>query len=221
MHCSWIQQRLSAYSDGELTGIARLVTRLHLQVCPSCLRDAESMEAAWSPLRLLAKPEPPSTLATQLRAAISIELARGNPWQWRMGRLRSALREGLRPMAIRTVGGSLAAVLLFGMVMPALWTLPVEANDDIPVTYLTKGLVSSPTLEAKELFPFSEDTDVLVYIDTRGKMYDFQLPEDQRDNVELRVEIAQSLILAEFEPATVFGQPVLGRVVITFRTVKG
>ena len=127
----------------------------------------------------------------------------------------------MRPMAIRTISGSLSAVLLFGLVLPSLWTLRVEANDDIPVTYLTKGLVSSPTLEAKELFPFSEDTDVLVYIDTRGKMYDFQLPEDQRQNVQLRTEIAQSLLLAEFEPATFFGQPVLGRVVITFTTVKG
>jgi hypothetical protein len=124
-------------------------------------------------------------------------------------------------MAIRTISGSLAAALLFGMVMPALWTLPVEANDDIPVTYLTKGLVSSPTLEAQGMFPFSVDTDVLVYIDTRGKMYDFQLPEDQRQNVQLRAEVAQALLLAEFEPATFFGQPVLGRVVITFTTVKG
>lgn len=221
MHCSWIQQRLSAYAEGELTGIARFVTRLHLQVCPSCLRDAESVEAAWSPLRLLRRPEPPTTLATQLRAAISLELAHGNPWQWRMSRLKSALRDSMRPMAIRTISGSLSAALLFGLVMPALWTLPVEASDDIPVTYLTKGLVSNPTLEAEELFPFSEDTDVLVYIDTSGKMYDFQLPEAQRLNVQLRAEIAQSLLLAEFEPATFFGQPVLGRVVITFTTVKG
>jgi Putative zinc-finger len=221
MHCSWIQQRLSAYTEGELTGVARFVTRLHLQVCPSCLRDAESMETAWSPLRLLPRPEPPTTLGTQLRAAISIELAHGNPWQWRMARLKSAMRESMRPMAIRTISGSLSAALLFGLVLPALWTLPVEANDDIPVTYLTKGLVSSPTLEAEDLFRVSEDTDVLVYIDTRGKVYDFQLPEDQRQNVQLRAEIAQSLLLAEFEPATFFGQPVRGRVVITFTTVKG
>lgn len=220
MHCSWIQQRLSAYTEGELARLPRLVTRLHLQVCPSCLRDAEAMEAAWSPLRLLKRPEPPASLGTQLRAAISVELARGNPWQWRVTRLRAAIREGFRPMAIRTVSGSLAAALLFGMIMPALWTLPVEANDDVPLTFFTKGLVSSPTLEAKD-FSFSEDTDVLVYIDTRGKMYDFQLPEDQRQNLQLRTEVAQSLLLAEFEPATFFGQPVLGRVVITFTTVKG
>src|SRR5690606_23054011 len=125
MHCSWVQQRLSAYAEGELSGLARLVTRLHLQVCTSCLRDAESMEAAWSPLKLLRTPEPPSTLATQLRAAISVELARGNPWQWRMTRLRAAIRDGLRPMAIRTVSGSLAAAMLFGLIMPALWTIPV------------------------------------------------------------------------------------------------
>src|SRR5690606_30311884 len=205
MRCSWIQQRLAAYSEGDLSGAARLAMRVHLQICPSCLRDAEALDAARSPLRLLRRPEPPSSLATQLRAAISVELARGNPWQWRMTRLRAAIRDGLRPMAIRTVSGSLAAAMLFGLIMPALWTIPVEASDDIPVTYLTKGLVSSPTLEARDL-SFSEDTDVLVYIDTRGKMYDFQLPEDQRQNEELRAEVAQSLLLVDFEPATFFGQ---------------
>jgi hypothetical protein len=219
MRCSWIQQHLAAYTEGELARLPRFVTRLHLQVCPSCLRDAEAMEAAWSPLRLLRRPEPPATLGTQLRAAISIELARGNPWQWRMARLKAAVRDG-RPLAIRTVSASLAAAVLFAMIMPALWTLPVEANDDVPLVFFTKGSVSTQTIESKD-FSFSEDTDVLVYIDTRGKMYDFQLPEDQRQNVTLRAEVAQSLLLAEFEPATFFGQPVLGRVVITFTTVKG
>ena len=219
MRCSWIQQHLAAYTEGELARLPRFVTRLHLQVCPSCLRDAEAMEAAWSPLRLLRSPEPPATLGTQLRAAISVELARGNPWQWRMARLKAAVRNS-RPMAIRTLSGSLAAAMLFGMIMPALWTLPVEANDDVPLVFFTKGSLSTQTIEAKD-FSFSEDTDVLVYIDTRGKMYDFQLPEDQRENVKLRAEVAQSLLLAEFEPATFFGQPVLGRVVITFTTVKG
>ena len=48
-----------------------------------------------------------------------------------------------------------------------------------------------------------------------------RLTNDTPTAAELRAEIAQSLLLAEFEPATFFGQPVLGRVVITFTTVNG
>lgn len=223
MHCSWIQQHLLAYSEGELSGFARVVTRLHLQVCPSCLRDADLLEGARSPLKILSAPEPPSSLATQLRAAISVELARGNPWQWRINRWKASFREGMRPMAIRTLGGSLSALVLFSAIIPDLWSLPVKASDDVPLTYLTNGLVSkAQQLPSKTLNPFSEDTEILVFIDTRGKMYDFELvSEEQRENARLRAEIAQLLLLAEFQPATFFGQPVLGRVLISFKTVKG
>lgn len=221
MHCSWIQQRLTAYTEGELSGLSRLAMRLHFQMCPTCLRDAEMLDGARSPLKLLPRPEPPRTLATQLRAAISVELARGDWWQWRVNRWKRTFREGMRPMAIRTVGGSLSAILLFGAVMPGLWS-PVRASDDVPLTYLTKGLASDPEMQTAAFYPFSEDTDVLVFIDTRGKMYDFELlGEDQEQNPQLRAEVARSLLLAEFEPATFFGQPVLGRVLITFKTVKG
>ncbi len=221
MHCSWVQQRLNAYANDELSGWARLATRLHLQVCQSCLDDAELLEDAYSPLRVLSRQEPPKSLATQIRSRLSVEMVRGNPWQWRVNRWKASLRDGLRPMAIRTLGGALTAVMLFSAIMPDLWSSPVRASDDVPVTYLAKGFASSPELVAAALDPFSEDTTVLVFIDTSGQMYDFELPEEQQQNTRLRAEIAQTLLLANFEPATFFGQPVLGRVVITFTTVKG
>jgi len=124
-------------------------------------------------------------------------------------------------MAVRTLGGALTTVLLFSAIMPDLLVSPVQAMDDVPLAYLTNGFVRSAELPTTALNPFSEDTTVLVFIDKSGNMYGFELFEEQRQNAKLRAEIAQSLLLAEFQPATFFGQPVLGQVLITFTTVKG
>ena len=221
MRCSWVQQRLEAYTDGELSGVKRLTLRLHLQVCPACLRDSEVMDGARSPLSLLPAPEPPRTLGTQLRVAMSIEFARGNPWQRRINRWKTAFREGMRPIAVRTLGGALTTILLFSAIMPDLLVSRVQAMDDVPLAYLTNGFVRSAELPTAALNPFSEDTTVLVFIDKSGNMYGFELFEEQRQNAKLRAEIARSLLLAEFQPATFFGQPVLGQVLLTFTTVKG
>lgn len=222
MHCSWVQQRLDSYTDGELSRLESLTTRLHLQVCRTCMRDSEQLNAAHSPLRSLAAAEPPANLSTQLRVAMSIEFARGNPWQRRVDRWKRTLRDGLRPMAVRSLGGALSAILLFSAIMPELLVLHAQAMDDVPLAYMAKGLISDPELmRTTPLNPFSEDTTVLVFIDKSGNIYGFELFEDQQDNVKLRAEIAQSLLLAEFEPATFFGQPVLGQVLLTFTTVKG
>lgn len=221
MRCSWVQQRLEAYTDGELSGVKRLTLRLHLQACPACLRDSEVMDGAQSPLSLLPAPEPPRTLGTQLRVAMSIEFVRGNRWQRKINRWKTAFQEDVRPMAVRTLGGALTTVLLFSAIMPDLLVSPVQAMDDVPLAYLTNGFVRSAELPTTALNPFSEDTTVLVFIDKSGNMYGFELFEEQRQNAKLRAEIAQSLLLAEFQPATFFGQPVLGQVLITFTTVKG
>ena len=64
---------------------------------------------------------------------------------------------------------------------------------------------------------------VLAYIDMRGGIYGFDLPDEQNENRQLRAEVANALLFAQFEPATKFGKPVLGRVLISFArcTVKG
>jgi hypothetical protein len=137
--------------------------------------------------------------------------------------MRAAFRESLRPMAIRALGGALSALVLFGAVMPDLWSERVLASDDPPVTYFTQRLVSAPTLQEPGPYAMPPNTTVLVYVDMRGGAYKFDLPDDQNADTKLRAEIAKALLFAEFEPATVFGQPVAGRVLLTFTTctVKG
>ncbi len=223
MHCGWIKDRLVAYQNGELGDFAHAAVRLHLRWCGDCFEEYEFISSVSSPLRALTPPTPPRNLNTQIRAALSVELAHGNRWHWQLARLRAALRESFRPMAIRALGGALSALILFGAVMPDLWSVRGLAVDDIPVTYFAQRLVSAPTLQAAGPYAMPPNTTVLVYVDMRGGAYKFDLPEEQNTDHKLRAEIAKALLFAEFEPATVFGQPVAGRVVLTFTscTVKG
>ncbi len=223
MRCTSIKQRLKAYHEGDLDGFARAAVRLHLRWCKDCFEEYEWTAEVSSPLRALPALEPPRSLQTQIRAALSVELARGSRWRWQLAQLRAAFRASLRPMAIRALGGALSALVLFGAVMPDLWAVRVLAADDIPVTYLAQRLVSAPTLHEPGPYAMPPNTTVLVYVDTRGGAYKFDLPDEQNTDSKLRAEIAKALLFAEFEPATVFGQPVAGRILLTFTscTVKG
>lgn len=44
MNCRYIQSRLSAYIDSELTGFQQQVIRHHLQHCPECSREHEQIK---------------------------------------------------------------------------------------------------------------------------------------------------------------------------------
>ena len=223
MHCTWTKERLLAYRNGELDGFAQAVVRLHLRWCSDCFEEYECAENVSSPLLTLQTPQAPHSLNTQIRAALSLELARGSRWQWQLAQLRAAFRESLRPMAVRALGGALSALVLFGTLMPDLWATRALAADDIPVTYLAQRLVSAPSLHEPGPYRMPPNTTVLVYVDMRGGAYKFDLPDEQNTDRKLRAEIAKALLFAEFQPATVFGQPVAGRVLLTFTscTVKG
>ena len=223
MHCTWTKERLAAYRDGELRGFGRELVRLHLRLCKDCYDEYDFVEHVSSPLRALQSPELPPTLNTQIRSTLSLELARGSRWRWQLGQLRAALRESLRPMAVRALGGALSALVLFGALMPDLWAVRGLAADDIPVTYMARRLVSAPTLHEPGPYAMPPNTTVLVYVDMRGGAYKFDLPDDQKTDRKLRAEVARALLFTEFEPATVFGQPVAGRVLLTFTscTVRG
>ena len=66
----------------------------------------------------------------------------------------------------------------------------------------------------------SNDQPVMVaaYVDNAGRVYDYQVLSgtlDQRSDAALR----QRMLTGVFQPAEVFGEPVRGRIVLTFDDV--
>ena len=222
MNCRWMLENLGSYHDGELSAPRRLLARLHLLACSRCFDESERMTRVESLASQVAPVAVPSNLNMKLRLAVYREMARETWWKRTARTLRAGMRDVFRPLAIRGVGGLTAAMLLFAVLMPDLWTVRAASLQDVPLRYLAKGFVAPPAIQMMAPNGIQEEVTVVAYIDTRGQVYDLELLSPQPDQ-RLHLKIANTLLFSEFEPATIFGQPVAGRLLITFThyTVKG
>jgi hypothetical protein len=218
-----MHRNLPLYLDGKLAPPARFLAHLHLRACSKCFDAYDQAESVGNWTAHLNPVRPPDNLRMQIRLALSHEIAREGWLRRSWGRLKNAVWESLEPVAVRSAGGLAAAVLLFGVLMPDIWTQPVHASNDIPLRLLNHA-VAVPAV-VTELGPYgvNGNVTVLAYIDVRGGVYDVQFPADMDVNAALKAQIANALLFTQFEPAMLFGRPVPGRVMINFTnfTVKG
>jgi hypothetical protein len=118
MLCQETQQSLSLYVDDQLALPVRAACDEHLRECPVCRAELAEMRAIRRGLATLARPIAPPDLASSINDALSIEAAarRRQPVLPFSVKLAQWLRPRLMPYTI----GSLASVLLFGVMFNAL-----------------------------------------------------------------------------------------------------
>jgi hypothetical protein len=112
-----------------------------------------------------------------------------------------------------------AALLLIGVLRLFAPGLAVQANDDglahlIAPHYLYAQVPPQQIQTGREVPILVE-----AMVDTRGRVYDYTIIAGPNDPaVRLRVE--QNLLSSVFRPATVFGVPVDGHVMLTYTGVS-
>jgi len=156
----------------------------------------------------------PPQLALRLRVRLSQVLH--NNW---LGRLMVRFENALQPLLLPASAGILTAVICFGMIMGS--GAPVESNaPDVPMQ-----LVTPPRVQA--LWPLDFNTGdqplvVVTHIDASGRVTDYQVLSGQR-SPELMHRLNRMMCYSLFRPATMFGKPTHGRVVLSLRriTVRG
>jgi hypothetical protein len=232
--CSTAANHVSAYLDGLLPDAAQKQMDTHLNGCDPCDEKLRQMRQLRSTLRRMPARVPPPSLHTRLRVVASRELVRQKarasfPAMWADWRTSFRLwsQNLMRPLAIPTAGGFLSAVVLFcllpiGMISPSL-ALSVATITDVPTALYTDATV-------KSISPVGftdEDVVVELTIDDQGRILSYTIP-DCPHSVKcpgLRRNIESSLLFTQFTPATTFGQPMSGKVRLSFRNssinVKG
>jgi hypothetical protein len=118
----------------------------------------------------------------------------------------------MRPLALPFTGGVLSALLLFTMLAPAL-VVPHSLGADVPI-----ALCTDPMLEYMSHYHgASDETVVEVTVDDRGLVAGIDAPDGF-----VTPEMKSDLLQYRFTPATNFGKPTWGKVIITFeRTDTG
>jgi hypothetical protein len=206
----------------------------HMEDCRACLQQLRQMREVRSTLRRMPVRVPPKSLNTRLRVVASRELVRQKsrasiPAMWADWRTTFQLwsQNLMRPLAIPTAGGFLSAVVLFcllplGMISPSL-ALQVANITDVPTALYTEASI-------KSISPVGfadEDVVVELTIDDQGQILSYTIPNCPHilQSPGIRRSIESSLLFTKFTPATTFGQPMSGKLRLSFRNssinVKG
>ena len=218
--CEAVRAEFSTYLDGASSGVEMAAIASHLDGCEACADEFAAWRTVQSALGELGPAQPPARLQARLRAALSVERARGThlsaPRRW-----LTVWHNSIAPVALRATGGLAAAVVL--LLGGAAWVLgapgTVAASDDnmahlVAPHYLYSYVTPQP-IETRH------DAPILVEakVDTQGRVYDYSILEGPKDaNVQVQVE--ENLLSSVFRPATVFGVPVRGHVVLTYTGVS-
>ena len=220
--CAAVRAEFSPYLDGVTTGVEMAAIAAHLDGCGDCAVEFRALRTVQSALGSLGPAKAPARLQARLRAALLAEKNRGAHLPATQ-RLMRAWKISVAPVALRLAGGLAAAVvLLSGAGMFFGVPAPVQANDDnmahlVAPRYLYSYVTPQP-IETQH------DAAILVEakVDTAGRVYDYAILAGPQDP-SAKLQVEQNLLSSIFQPATVFGVPVPGHVVLTYTgvSVKG
>jgi len=227
--CGSAVGHVSAFLDEALPVAEQRQMDAHLDSCGECSQKLQQMRQVKSSLRRMPVRVPPAALKTQLRIVASREVVRQRttaslPAMWSNWRttFRLWFENLMRPLAIPTAGGFVSAVVLFcllplGMVSPTL-ALSVANITDVPTVLYTDATVKGFRPSA-----FSdEDLVVELVIDDQGRIISYTIPDcpHMLESPALRRNIQNSLLFTQFTPATTFGQPMSGKLRLSFHNSK-
>jgi hypothetical protein len=212
--CVEIRSHFSDYLDDLCTPEALKSIRFHLAYCAACGEELAQWQSLQADLRGLARRRVPPDLALRLRVRLSQHLHRHYlPGLWvRLGNL-------LKPLLIPATGGILTAVICFCLIMGS-GVAPVTNTPDVPLQ-----IVTPPRVRALAPMDFNTDDNPLVLvtqIDAAGRVKGYRLLSGQ-NSPELTQRLDRMIYFSIFQPATTFGMPRDGEVVLSLRriTVRG
>ena len=218
MNCRAAALRIRSYVDGELGWYQRRLIRRHLLQCSECFEQYDGSEVVHD----LVRDGREVTMPTFLRTRILLATSGAMRWS-AASQAKLWLENCLRPLAVPAFGGVLSAMILFGALISHLSFVRGALADDIPLTYLTRTWIENATIMKAPELVVPQDITVEVFLDQAGRVYDLRMVKvpvaPPHVTSKLKSQVASALLTAKFAPATNFGRPVLGRVLLSFRPV--
>ncbi len=212
--CSEIRSFFSDYIDGVCDTTTVRSIRYHLSGCAPCNEQLDRCREVQLELRGLARRQVPRNLALRLRVQVSRELHRNV-----VGRAMVRLENMFRPILFPSLAGLLVAVVCIGFMLgegtPRRNSIP-----DVPLQ-----IVTPPRIQ--ELAPLNFDTGtsalvLVTYVNARGEVTSYRVLSGPH-SPKLMEHLDRMMYYSTFQPATSFGIPTSGRLVLSLRriTVRG
>ena len=213
--CQEIRSHFSDYLDGKCSGETLRSLRYHLSNCAACGEELERWQVMQAELRALPRLQAPAKQALKLRVRLSQELHRNL-----LGRLWVRLENALCPVLLpASAGVVLTAIICFGVIIGSR-VAPGPSVPDVPVQLVTPPRVQ--TLAPLDFNTGDQAVVLVTRIDAEGRVMDYKILSGQR-SPELMYRLDRIMYFSVFHPATTFGRPTYGRVVLSLEriTVRG
>ena len=219
--CTEIQERFADYLDGAVSGQTMAEIASHLKVCAVCTKEFESTLALQQTLTKLGPVKVPSDLGVKLRIAISHESVRRTSGVF--SNFAIHWENAIRPMLVQVSAGVAGTIVLVGSILLLLGIVaapqPVMAND-IPLGAMTSPHYLYSVVEPRAVqTPYDTTIVVEAAINSRGQVYDYRIVSGP-DDPGVQKQVVDQLLTSVFEPASVFGAPAKGRVILTFSGIS-
>ncbi len=215
--CHGTQKNFSAYLDGTLNGVEMHSVSSHLDCCVECAAEFTTLQNMQRLLASAGSVQMPADLGLKLRLAISHENAR-RKGHW-LDVITARWDNIVRPALVQYSAGLAGALVLIGSItmMVGMAAVPqsVLANDEPLGAITTPHYLYSAAPAQPVITP--EDTTIVIQadVDSQGEVYDYKILSGPQD-AQVEAQVRNELMLQHFEPARAFGEPIRGRVLITF-----
>ena len=219
--CAKTRSCFSAYLDGAISGKRMQEIARHLECCDDCTQEFSGLRSMQKSLASLGSVKAPADLGLKLRLAISHQQAQRKA-SW-FDTVSLKWDNAVRPMLLQVSAGFAGAVVLVGGITLLLGMVavpePVMANDE-PLGALTAPHYLYSSADARAILT-PHDTVIVVeaLVNSQGRVYDYNIVSGPADSA-VRSQVVDQLFESVFEPASVFGSPVRGRVVMTFSGIS-
>jgi anti-sigma factor RsiW len=233
MKCAKVRNFLPGYLDGGLPEnrgrFSRAAIHEHLSLCPSCREELSAYQRLQQLLGRTQPAAPPQNLSLEIRMALARAREASDPRHW-LRRLRDRaelLRANfLGPLTIPSIGGLVAALLIFGVVAPVYARVAHSNSMDGVSDTLPIALFEPPRVESLSAFPVDGLDDsgpgvvmVEATVGVAGDVINYRIVAGP-DDAAMRRNLNKILIFSHFRPATSFGRPISGgHVIISFGAV--
>jgi hypothetical protein len=223
MSCQLSPDLISSLLDRRLAGAERENALAHIESCRTCSAQFQFANNMRMALRKMNQTPVPEALSHNLRVLASHERvrqvarasfsARVNTW---MGRMKLSFDNMMRPFAMPFASGMLSAALLFTLLTPGFSyrrDLGVDPSTDIvtmPDGKIVGGYGVIPRLKMVGNASSTDHTVVELYVDQNGKVRDWRVIRG-----ELTYDVKNIILFSTFTPATYFGYPIAGKILVT------
>jgi len=217
MKCTQAKQLFSPMLDSMLEGREIHALNRHVSECESCATEYAALRRTkWLITSMQPRLAPPE-LALRLKVAVSQQLAaqRRNRWEGLQVRWQNALNAFMLP----ATAGMLSAVLIFGLLIGVLVPAHLSSANDVPTMLYTPPEMTSAPFGLESGTANGDAILVEAVIDAHGRVQDYRVL-NMPGQTGLSPEMKNALIFTQFRPATSFGLPTSGRVVISFSNIN-